>query len=60
MELKKSQKADLERSRGIFLQIGMVLVLSMIWFAFEWTNRPDKDSGEKFITDMANGTTKLW
>ncbi len=53
MELKKSQKADMERNRGIFLQIGLILVLSMLWVAFEWTNRPDKDSGEKLIADTS-------
>ncbi len=53
MELKKNKKADLERSRGIFLQIGMVLVLSIIWFAFEWSSRPEKDTGEKLIADTS-------
>ena len=53
MELKKSQKADMERNRGIFMQIGLILVLSMLWVAFEWTNRPDKNSGEKLIADTS-------
>lgn len=51
MELKKSHKADLERNRGIFLQIGLILVLSLIWGAFEWSNNPNKDSGDKLIAD---------
>ena len=29
MELKKSKKADLENKKGIFLQIGLVLVLGI-------------------------------
>lgn len=51
MELKKSHKADLERNRGIFLQIGLILVLSLIWGAFEWSNNPNKDDGDKLIAD---------
>ncbi|MCF8378792.1 MAG: energy transducer TonB [Bacteroidales bacterium] len=51
MELKKSHKADLERNRGIFLQIGLVVVLSVIWIAFEWTSNPDKGDGDKLIAD---------
>ena len=53
MELKKSHKADLERNRGIFFQIGLILVLSWMWIAFEWTNNPNKDSGEKLIADSS-------
>ena len=53
MELKKSHKADLERNRGIFFQIGLILVLSLMWIAFEWTNNPNKDSGEKLIADSS-------
>jgi len=45
MEIKKTSKADLERNRGIFIQIGLVLVLAVIFFAFEWKTRPD--SGKK-------------
>lgn len=51
MELKKSHKADLERNRGIFLQIGLVLVLSIIWVAFEWTTRPADLSGDKLVAE---------
>lgn len=51
MELKKSHKADLERSRGIFLQIGLVLVLSLVWVAFEWSSRPEELGEEKLIAE---------
>ncbi|MEZ5196347.1 MAG: hypothetical protein R2764_08105 [Bacteroidales bacterium] len=37
MRLKKSDKADLENKRGIFLQIGTIISLSIIFLAFEWT-----------------------
>ena len=36
MEIKKTKKADLERKRPLFVQIGLVLGLSLILFAFEW------------------------
>jgi protein TonB len=36
MEIKKSEKADLERKRPLFIQIGLVLGLSLILLAFEW------------------------
>lgn len=36
MEIKKNEKADLERKRPLFIQIGLVLGLSLILFAFEW------------------------
>ena len=36
MEIKKSIKADLERKRPLFIQIGLVLGLSIILLGFEW------------------------
>ena len=44
MELKKSPKADLEKKKGIFLQIGLIVALSLLWGAFEWKSDIDKDS----------------
>ena len=37
MELKKSKKADLENRKGMFIQIGLVVTLSIVLVAFEWT-----------------------
>ena len=53
MELKKSKKADLERSRGVFLQIGLVFVLSIIFIAFEWTTKPGENSTDKLVADAS-------
>ena len=39
MELKKSDKANLEKKKGLFLQIGLVTVLALLLIAFEWTTR---------------------
>lgn len=36
MDVKKTQKADLENKRGLFLEIGLVLTLAIVFFAFEW------------------------
>jgi protein TonB len=44
MELKKSPKADLERKRFIFLELGLVIVLGITLIAFEWTTRSTEAS----------------
>lgn len=38
MEVKKSPKADLENKKTVFMQIGFVVVLSLVFIAFEWTS----------------------
>jgi protein TonB len=45
MELKKSRKADLERKKGLFLEIGFIVALGLVLLAFEWTSRPEKVKG---------------
>ncbi len=40
MEIKKSNKANLEKNIGLFFQIGLLLSLSLILFAFDWTTKP--------------------
>ena len=42
MDLKKSQKADLETKRNLFLWIGLVVALGVTLLAFEWTAKPSK------------------
>lgn len=51
MELKKSKKADLENKKGMFFQIGLVVVLGISLFAFEWESRPENTSG---LGELAN------
>lgn len=51
MQVKKTQKADLERNRGLFLQIGLVMVLSIVLIAFEWTTRPDRGNQDKLVAE---------
>ena len=45
MERKKSKNADLERKKGLFLELGFVVALGLILLAFEWTSRPEKVKG---------------
>ncbi len=45
MEPKKSKKADLQRLRGLFLQIGFIFSFGLALLAFEWTSKPEKVSG---------------
>jgi protein TonB len=52
MELKKSKKADLENKKGIFLQIGLVVVLGIILAAFEWSSKPNMESSLGELADM--------
>ena len=42
MEVKKSPKADLEGKRGTWLLVGYVIVLALMFVAFEWTQRDVK------------------
>ena len=52
MELKKNRKADLEKWKGIFIEIGLVVVLGLVLFAFEWTSRPNLDSTLGELADV--------
>jgi protein TonB len=52
MELKKSNKADLEGKRGLFLQIGLVLVLGITLAAFEWSSKPNMENTLGELADM--------
>ncbi|HQH40491.1 MAG TPA: energy transducer TonB [Bacteroidales bacterium] len=40
MEVKKSDKANLEKQKGIFFQLGLVITLGLMLVAFEWTTKP--------------------
>ncbi|MCM8568797.1 energy transducer TonB [Gramella jeungdoensis] len=66
MEPKKNPKADLNRNRVLFLQLGLVVVLFLTWQAIEWkTYDPEKidigqvnmdalDEEDVPITEMQN------
>jgi protein TonB len=47
MTSKKNKKADLERKRKLFFQIGMVITLGIILLAFEWKSEPTENKFER-------------
>jgi len=50
MEIKKSQKASLENKRLLFVEIGFVVALGIVLFAFEYSTKEKRDS----ILDAGN------
>ena len=49
MKAKKAPKADLEHNKGIFFELGLIIALSLVLIAFEWT------STELFSSEMLMG-----
>lgn len=45
MEPKKSDKADLEKKRLLFREIGYIVALALVFAAFEWTSSPSEVKG---------------
>jgi protein TonB len=43
MEIKKNDKANLEKKRSIFMQLGLVVVLAVILGLFEYSTKPESD-----------------
>jgi protein TonB len=52
MEVKKTDKANLEKKRGMFLQLGYVVVLGLVLLAFEWGTRPSGLNSLGELDDM--------
>jgi len=52
MELKKSKKADLEKRKGMFLVVGLVVALSLILVAFEWTKGEGNEDNSDAIQEV--------
>ncbi|MBP5517014.1 MAG: energy transducer TonB [Bacteroidales bacterium] len=53
MEAKKSQQADLEKKKGLFLEIGLVSILALVLVAFNLRSTESSGSGLK-ITQVSN------
>ena len=54
MEQKKSAEASLETRRSTRFLLGLVVVLSMLFVAFEWnSNDGDYDIDETLLDDVA-------
>ena len=52
MELKKSKAADLEKRKGMFSTIGLVVTLAIVLVAFEWTKGEDKGIDENVVSEI--------
>jgi protein TonB len=52
MEPKKSKQADLEKRKGMFLEIGLVVALSVILVAFEWTKGEGKEDDTEVVQEI--------
>lgn len=54
MDPKKSPKADLENKRMLFIQIGLIVTLTIVLVAFEWKtyDRVLTDLGEREVVDI--------
>jgi periplasmic protein TonB len=52
MELKKSDKANLEKRKGLFFQIGLVVALGVILVAFEWKQTPENNDDANAVAQV--------
>ncbi|PID92401.1 MAG: energy transducer TonB [Bacteroidetes bacterium] len=52
MELKKAKQVDLEKRKGLFIEIGLVVALSIVLVSFEWTQGEDKDEEQEIVQDI--------
>lgn len=53
MELKKNEKANLEKKKTMFLQVGLIVALIVCLAAMEWTSGQKKDSVFAGMTEEA-------
>ncbi|MCF6239948.1 MAG: TonB family protein [Bacteroidales bacterium] len=64
MEKRKTKKADLEKKRTLFFQIGLIVSLSLVLAAFEWSTHLSKNNlsynvnGIELETEMIPVTRK--
>ncbi len=58
MEVKKSPQADLENKKSIFMQIGLVITLGLVFIAFEWTSN-DVDVSQFQIQDELDAEEEI-
>ena len=54
MDIKKSNKANLDKRRGESFLLGLILAMALLFVAFEYTSRPAASSNdESMLDDMA-------
>lgn len=53
MDAKKSPKADLESKKIVFIQIGLIISLSIVLFAFEWKSydKREREFEQEIVDD---------
>ena len=56
MEIKKSVKASLENKKVLFLEIGLVLALALVWAGFSWETKEAEESKMKKEVKMEEET----
>jgi len=52
MEVKKSPKVSLEKRKGMFIQVGLVVTLSLVLIGFEWTKSPGNDDDSEMVREI--------
>jgi protein TonB len=52
MELKKSKSADLEKRKGMFIEIGLVITLAIVLVAFEWTKGEGNGDNDSVVSEI--------
>lgn len=58
MEIKKSDKANLDLHRGAGFMLGLIVALALLFTAFEYTSRPTSiDEDDSMIDDMTEDLT---
>ena len=64
MEPKKSEKANLENKKLLFTEIGLIIALGVLYFAFEWTsekvevNELSEDVTVEYVEEAPPPTTE--
>ena len=53
MEAKKSEKANLEKTKGLFVELGLILALAIIICAFEWKTYDKKAEAVEITESVA-------
>jgi len=52
MEIKKTKSANLERKSPLYIQIGLIIALSIVLVAFEWTSGEDKNDNIEMVQEI--------
>ena len=53
MELKKSDKANLDKRRSLFIEIGLLVALGFVLLAFEWQVSPKEEEKDNTAVQVA-------